>query len=179
MDKNPERFQWLMIAVLQALGLIMLSQLNQSLSTLSLFLFIHGLFIAFPALFLPLGQGFATVVIFAIFYDSGESWNIGTSLVPCLSAFTIIYSLRNRIRYQRVRVLKMVILFTNFALFIYYTILAGQRFEFTAPFIFLNLLHLVVSQLVLQVVAGWLVSYHKQVLQMFRVDLESTLRAAK
>ena len=179
MDKSLEGFRWLIIAVLQALGLVLLSQLNQSLATVSLFFFMNGLFVAFPALYLPAGQGLATVVLFSIFYDAGESWSMGTSLLPAMAAFTILFYLRNKIHLERSRVLKPVILLTNLALYFFYTVMAGLRFGFTPPFIFLNLLHLILSLLILQVFAGWLITYHKQVLLMFRVHEGSALRAAK
>ena len=153
---------------------MLLSQLNQTLATVSLFLFINGLLISFPALFLSLGQGVATIILLSIFYDSGESWPIGTSLFPNLFAFTAIYFARGRIRYHRRSLFKTVILLVNLALFIYYTILAGFRMEFTPPFIFLNLTHLLFSQLVLFAVSGWIIAYQKGVLQMFKVDINAT-----
>ena len=94
MDKNPESYQWLCLFVLQSLALMLLSQLNQSLASVSLFLFINGLLVTFPALFLPLGQGMTTVVLMALFYDSGESWKLGTSLFPNLLSFTIVFYIR-------------------------------------------------------------------------------------
>lgn len=179
MDKNPDSYQWLILFGLQALALVLLSQLNQSLASVSLFLFVNGLLVAFPALFLPLGQGMATVVLLSVFYDSGESWGMGTSILPYLTTFTIIHYLRDRIQYQNIRVCKLVVLAANLVLFIYYTILAGSNYGVTAPFVFLNLVHLLVSELVLLVVGGWLISYHKDVLQMFQVDVDASLRAAK
>ena len=179
MDKKPESYQWLVVFVFQAIFLVLLSQLNQTLATVSLFLFINGLLISFPALFLPLGQGMASVVLLSIFYDSGESWSIGTSLAPNLLAFTIIYHVRGRIRHDKRRVFKPVVLLTNLALFIYYTLLAGVRFEFTSQFVFLNLSHLLESQLVLLAVSGWLIDYQKEVLQMFKIDVDATYRAAE
>lgn len=179
MDRNPESFQWLILFVFQAIGLILLSQINQSLAAVSLFLFINGLFIAFPALFLPFGQGIALVFLFSLFYDSGESWSIGTSLVPNLTTYTIVYYLRNRIRYDRKQVIKPVILLVNLVLFMYYTVLAAMRFETTSQFIFLNLLHLLVSECVLFVTAGWLVVYQKDLLRMFRIDVGAISRATK
>ena len=179
MDKNPESFQWLVVFVFQSIFLILLSQLNQSLGTVSLFLFLNGLLISFPALYLPLGQGMASVILLSVFYDSGESWSIGTSLFPNLLTFTIIYYARERIRYEKRSVYKPVILLANLALYVYYTILAGARFEFTSQFVFLNLMHMLVSQLVLLTVSGWLISYQKEVLQMFKVTVDATYRGAK
>jgi hypothetical protein len=174
MDKHPESYQWLILFVVQAIGLILLSQLNHTLVTISLFLFINGLFIAFPALYLPLGQGIGLVFLFSLFYDSGESWDIGTSLFPNLIIFTFVYYLRSRIGNKRRSVIKPVTLLINLGLFLYYTVLASRRYGLDAQFIFLNLLHLIVSQLVLLVAAGWLISYHKHVLVMFNVDSEAT-----
>lgn len=179
MDKNPETYQWLVLFLLQALALILLSQLNQSLSTVSLFLFINGLLITFPALYFPLGQGVATLFLLSIFYDSGESWKLGTSLLPNLVVFTAIYHLRDRIQYQNRRVYTLVIMISNAALFLYYTTLAATNYGVTAPFVFLNLLHLLVSELVLLVVSGWLIAYQKDVLQMFNINVDASLRAAK
>lgn len=179
MDKNPDSFQWLILFILQAIGLILLSQLNQTLTTLSLFLFINGLFLAFPALYLPLGQGVVLVFLFSIFYDSGESWSIGTSLIPNLVVFTIVFYLRNRINHDRREVIKPVVLLINLILFLYYTVLAGLRFEVNSQFVFLNLTHLLVSQIILFISSGWLISYHKSVLLMFNIDTEATLRATK
>ncbi|MDA1065680.1 MAG: hypothetical protein O3C43_04175 [Verrucomicrobia bacterium] len=144
--------------------------MNHSLATVSLFIFINGLFIAFPALFLPLGQGIGLVTLFSLFYDSGESWNIGTSLIPNLLIFILVYYLRSRIGHKRKSVIKPVTLLINLGLFLYYTILASLRYDLTSQFIFLNLVHLVVSQLVLLIVAGWLISYHNYVLLMFNID---------
>lgn len=179
MDKNPDSFQWLILFILQAIGLILLSQLNQTLTTLSLFLFVNGLFLAFPALYLPLGQGIVLVFLFSIFYDSGESWSIGTSLIPNLVVFTIVFYLRNRINHDRREVIKPVVLLINLILFLYYTVLAGLRFEVNSQFVFLNLTHLLVSQIILFIASGWLISYHKSVLLMFNIDTEATLRATK
>ena len=179
MDKNPESYQWLIIFGLQALALILLSQINQSLGSVSLFLFVNGLLVTFPALFMPLGQGMAAVILLTVFYDSGESWKLGTSLIPNLVIFTVIHTTRDRIQFQNIRVCKLVVLAANLVLFLYYTILAGSNYGVTAPFVFLNLVHLLVSELVLLVVGGWLISYHKDVLQMFQVDVDASLRAAK
>ncbi len=179
MDKNPDSFQWLILFILQAIGLILLSQLNQSLASLSLFLFINGLFLAFPALYLPIGQGIGLVFLFSIFYDSGESWSIGTSLIPNLVVFTIVFYLRNRINHDRREIIKPVVLLINLLLFLYYTVLAGLRFEVNSQFVFLNLTHLLVSQIILFIVSGWLISYHKSILLIFNIDTEATLRASK
>lgn len=179
MDKNPEAYQWLILFLLQAVAIMLLSQLNQSLTTVSLFLFINGLFITFPGLFLPLGQGVAVVVLLSIFYDSGESWKLGTSLIPNLALFAFVYYLRNRIRYDRRSVIKHIILLVNSVLFFYYTVLAGIRWEVTSPFVFLNLVHLLVSQLVLLAVSGGLITFQKDVLRMFRIDIRTSLRGTK
>ncbi len=179
MDKNPESYQWLILFILYGVALILLSQLNQSLATVSLFLFINGLLVSFPALFLPLGQGIATVFLFSIFYDSGESWKIGTSLVPNLVTFTALYYLRDRIQHNNRRVYKMVVLIVNLILYLYYTILAGAAYGVTSQFVFLNLLHLLVSEFVLFLVAGLLITYQKDVLRMFNIDVDASLRAAK
>jgi hypothetical protein len=179
MDKHPVSYQWLILFIVQAIGLILLSQLNQTLATVSLFIFINGLFIAFPALFLPLGQGIGLVVLFSLFYDSGESWDLGTSLLPNLSIFTLVYYLRSRIGHKRRSVIITVTLLINVALFLYYTVLASLRFDLTSQFIFLNLVHLLVSQLVLLVVAGWLISYHNFVLLMFNIDLGASYETDK
>jgi hypothetical protein len=179
MNKNPESYQWLVLFFLQALALVLLSQLNQSLSTFSLFLFINGLFIAFPALFLPLGQGVASIILLTIFYDSGESWKLGTSLIPYLTIFTLIYHIRGRIRFEKKRGYKSVILLTNLTLYTYYTVLAGIQYGVTSSFVFLNLVHLMVSQLVLLTLAGWLIKFQKDVFLMFKIDIDASLLSAK
>lgn len=179
MDKNPESYQWLILFILYGIVLILLSQLNQSLATVSLFLFMNGLLVSFPALFLPLGQGITAVFLFSIFYDSGESWNIGVSLVPNLVTFTVLYYLRDRIQYDNRSAYKMVVLVVNLILYLYYTILAGSTYGVTSQFVFLNLLHLLVSEFVLFLVAGLLISYQKDVLRMFNIDVDASLRAAK
>lgn len=179
MDKNPESYQWLILFVVQAIALVLISQLNLTLATVSLFLFINGLFIAFPALFLPIGQGFTLVFLFSIFYDSGESWAIGTSLAPNLITFTIVYYLRHRIRYIRTGATRPVILLVNLVLFLFYTILAGIRFPVSSEFVFLNLVHLLTSELVLLLIANPLIVFQKDVLLMFKVDLAVTSRAPK
>ena len=179
MDKNPESYQWLCLFVLQSLALMLLSQLNQSLASVSLFLFINGLLVTFPALFLPLGQGMTTVVLMALFYDSGESWKLGTSLFPNLLSFTIVFYIRDRIQYDKRRVYKTVVLLTNLFLFAYYTFLAGMNYGVTSQFVFLNLVHLLVSELVLLGVSGWLISFQKDVLRMFNIDVDGILRVAK
>ena len=114
-----------------------------------------------------------------LFYDSGEAWKLGDSLIPNLTAFTIIYILRGRIRYDKIGVIKLVVLVTNLFLFVYYTVKAGARFPVTSPFVFLNLWHLLVSQLVLLAFSGWLITYHKEVLRMIQVDVDTNSRAAK
>ena len=179
MDKHPDSYQWLILFLVQAIGLILLSQLNQTLATVSLFIFINGLFIAFPALFLPLGQGIGLVVLFSLFYDSGESWNIGASLFPNLSIFTLVFYLRNRIGHKRKSIIKPVTLLINLGLFLYYTILASLSYELTSQFIFLNLVHLLVSQLLLLIVAGWLISYHSYVLMMFNIHSGASYETEK
>ncbi|MCB1123031.1 MAG: hypothetical protein KJT03_15860, partial [Verrucomicrobiae bacterium] len=155
MDKSPESYQWLVIFLLHMVIVLLLSQLNQTLATVSLFLFINGLLVTFPALFLPFGQGIVAVILLSIFYDSGESWDIGTSLIPYLITFVIIYYTRPRIRYQEKNVFKSVVLVANLALFVYYTVLAGTRFGTSSSFVLLNLTHLVFSQLVLYIFSGW------------------------
>ncbi len=179
MDKNPESYQWLIIFILHAIGLILLSQLNQSLATVSLFLFVNGLLISFPALFLPLGQGITAVFLVSIFYDSGEPWDMGASLAPNLITFTALYYLRDRIQSNNLWVYKAVVLIANLVLFLYYTILAGRNYGVTAQFVFLNLIHLLVSELVLFLVAGLLITYQKDVLRMFNIDVDASLRSAK
>jgi hypothetical protein len=179
MDKAPDSFQWLILFGLQAIGLILLSQLNHTLATISLFLFINGLFLTFPALYLPLGQGIGLVSLFSIFYDSGEPWTLGASLIPNLLIFIIVYHLRNRINHDRREVIKPVVLLINILLFLYYTTLAGLRFAVNSEFVFLNLTHLLLSQITLYIISGWLIAYHKSVLLMFNIDAEATLRATK
>lgn len=178
MDKNPESYQWLVIFLLHMVILLLLSQLNQSLGTVSLFLFLNGLLIAFPALFLPFGQGIASAVLLSVFFDAGESWSIGTSLIPCLVTFTVIYYIRPRINFQEPGVFKSVVLIANLVLFVYYTVLAGLRFGTSSSFVLLNLTHLVFSQLVMFMFSGWLLAYHKAVLAMIEVDVDTTSRAA-
>ena len=179
MDKNPESYQWLILFALHGLALILLSQLNQTLATVSLFLFVNGLLISFPALFLPLGQGMAAVFLISIFYDSGEPWKMGASMIPNLITFTALYYIRDRIQYNNRRVFMMVALTANLFLFLYYTILAGSSYGITSQFVFLNLVHLLMSELVLFVFAGLLLVYQKDVLRMFNIDVDASLRAAK
>lgn len=73
----------------------------------------------------------------------------------------------------------MVVLIVNLILYIYYTILAGNTYGVTSQFVFLNLLHLLVSEFVLFLIAGLLISYQKDVLRMFNIDVDASLRAAK
>ncbi len=179
MERTPASYLWLIILVLHVFYLGLLSQLNYTLSSLSLFLFINGAFITFPALFFPFGHGLTTTLLFSLFYDAGESWTLGTSMIPHLTAFVAVYYLRNRIRHEKKRILCTLILLVNLGLYLYYMVVAGTQVQFTEPFILQNIVHLTLSQILLVPLFGWIVAQQKSTLLICHVDVDSLSHPAK
>ena len=173
MAKKAESYLWLILLLLHLFYLILLSQLNYTLSSFSLFLFINGIFITFPALFFPFGHGLTTTLLFSLLYDAGETWPLGTSLIPSLIAFIVVYQIRDRFSsLARKGVQCGLILLVNLCLFLYYTIVVATHLTLNLPVLYLTIVHLAFSQIFLALLSGWIVAQQKSVLQIFRVDVD-------
>ncbi len=179
MERTAESYLWLILLVLHLFYLALLSQLNYTLSSLSLFLFINASFITFPALFFPFGHGLTATLLFSLLYDAGESWALGTSLVPSLIAFVTVYQIRGRISFTKKGVQCGLILLVNLGLYLYYTVLAATLSPLTLPVMSLTIVQLAFSQLFLALLSGWIVAQQKSVLQFFRIDVDSLSLPAK
>ena len=179
MERNPESYRWLILLGLHALFLLLLSQLNFTLAEYSIYIFINGIFILYPALYFPVGHGFATTFLFSLVFDAGEPWTFGTSLIPNIGAFLILVLLRKRIHHEKTRIIKPVLLMLNLGLFSYYMLLAGLRSGFSSTFLSLNLYHLLWSQIVLFLIASWIMAQQTDVLRLFGVPVQLALRLRK
>ena len=179
MERNAESCLWLILLVQHLFYLALLSQLNYTLSSHSLFLFINGGFITFPALFFPFGHGLTATLLFSLFYDAGESWALGTSLIPSLIAFVAVYQIRDRISFNKNGVQYGLILLVNLGLYLYYMALAAIHLPLTLPMMLLTLVHLLFSQIFLAFLSGWIVALQKSAFQFFRIDVDSLTLPAK
>lgn len=173
MEKKAESCLWLILLAQHLFFLALLSQLNYTLSSLSLFLFINGAFIVFSALFFPFGHGLTATLLFSLFYDAGESWALGTGLIPSLIAFIAVYQIRSRISFDKNGAQCGLILLVNLGLYLYYMVLASTRLSLTLPLMLLNLVHLAFSQIILALLSAWIVDLQKSAFQFFHIDVDS------
>ncbi len=178
MEKNAESYRWLILLGLNITYLVLISQLNFTLSNWSIYLFLNAIFIVYPALYIPTSHGFATTVLISLFYDASEPWGFGTSLLPNLIAFFVFINLRRRIRHQQKQVLRSSLLVLNLCLFCYYTLLAGLENGFSKNFFYLNLYHIFCSEIILFVIATWIIAQQAAALRLFNIYVP-TFRATK
>ena len=120
-----------------------------------MFLFAGGLFVAYAALALPWAAGLAAVLAAGMVCDANAAVPFGTHTILFAAAHAILVHLRDHLPHDETAGRVVIVLLTNFALFLLLSFIQVGRGPF-APERWARLVaDLVVSQLALAVISPW------------------------
>jgi rod shape-determining protein MreD len=159
-------FRWLIISGGNFILILLTTQLNHYLSSLSLYLFLLGLPISFAGLSLSLRNGIISTAITGLLIDAITPLPYGIHFILCLTSFTIIYVIRSRIPSKENIATIIVTLLTNLVLFFAvtcYVYLSGFNSSFSPLHIVSDL---IASQLVLIFITHWFFAFQPALLKI-------------
>jgi rod shape-determining protein MreD len=146
------------------------SQLNHELAPLHVFLFVDGLFVAYAALVLPWGTGFAAVLAAGMVCDANAAAPFGLQVVLFAAAHAVLFHLRDRLPRDEMVGRVAIALLTNFALLLALSFLQIDRGPFAAARWIRLGSDLVCSQLFLALVAPWFFALQEKALVLARAE---------
>ena len=94
------------------------AELNHALSGWHVFVFAGGLFVGFAALSQPLRTGLAATLLAALVCDANSPVSFGTHVILFAAAHLTVFRLRDRVPREDNIAATLLVLFTNFALFL-------------------------------------------------------------
>ena len=94
------------------------AELNHALAELHLYVFAGGLYVGFAALTQPLRSGLATTLLAALVCDANTPVTFGTHVLLFAAAHLTVFRIRDRVPREDNIAATLLVLFTNFALFL-------------------------------------------------------------
>ena len=160
-------------AIINTLTLILLwaivAQVNDALSTVRLYVFAGGLFVAFAALTQPRPAGLAAVMFAGLLCDANTPVNFGLHMLLFATGHFILFQLRERVPREDAVSAIAVVLLTNLALFLVFSftqIHASPAPAITWPRLIADL---VCSQVILALITPWFFALQAGALAFARV----------
>ena len=115
----------LLVVSLNFLGILLLGALNRHLAPLAIQIFLPGLFLLFPALFLPFFQGLVAVILTAILLDTSQPSIPGSFVVAGLLLITVTDRFRHRLKSEEVRYTLVSAVAANTAVMVFFAVTHG------------------------------------------------------
>ena len=132
-----------------------IAELNHALAELHLYLFVGGLFVGFAALTQPLGSGLAVTLLAALVCDANTPVAFGTHVLLFAAAHLTVFRIRDRVPREDNVASILVVLFTNFALFLVLSFTQVHASPVPAAVWPRLIADLVGSQLLIAIVTPW------------------------
>lgn len=153
-------------------------QLNHSLGTWGLSVWLGGLLVAFPALRLGPQQGFNACFLIGLALDANSPLPFGLFAFLLSTAHLVIVRLRNRFAVGQALLGTIVALITNLILYVLVSFVVLAQAP-DAPFSGARLLaDLVLSQALIALIAPWFFALQEKALLIARVSLHDEPSAA-
>jgi rod shape-determining protein MreD len=153
----------------------MAAQVNSAIAPIHVWLFVGGLFVAYPALVMPFGQGFGASVLGGLLCDALAPVGFGTHAALFASAHAVVYNARERLQRAETIVTVSAALLVNLALFLALSSFRIQQAHGSAGAWPRMLSDLFWSEAVVALIAPWFFAFQVRALQMARaVDWRST-----
>jgi hypothetical protein len=177
-----------LIFLTQLLLWMLVSQANHSLSGLHVYLFAGGLFVAYPALALPLRGGMIVSFLGGLLCDANIPLAPGLPRIALALAHThallfvcahaIIYNLRDRLPREETVPRVLVALFTNLGIFLIFSFVRATRLPAPGEIWPRLIVDLACSQVFLALIAPWFFALQGRALVLARAERESLAKSA-
>jgi hypothetical protein len=145
-----------------------LGQLNHAVSAWALTFSLPGLFVAGPALRLPLGTGFAAVFVSGLWLDASSALPFGRQAFLFALAFCFVHRLRGRLPRHETIVGVVVALFVNLAIFVALALFSLGALPDPASAGLRLFADLIVSQLLTALIGPWFLALQEASLRLVR-----------
>ncbi|OHE73496.1 MAG: hypothetical protein A2007_03865 [Verrucomicrobia bacterium GWC2_42_7] len=155
----------LSILFLGAVVLIFLNRMvNDAFAPLSIHLSVIGLLAIFPALYLPLGQGFLCVILIGLFWDTPLPYS---ALPFLLLDFTIIAFIKHRIRRQDYLQCSVIALIGNFFILLFLALFNSKSSFFHFNYWLRIFTDILLSEIMILICCYWFFNFQKTLLDTF------------
>lgn len=163
----------LIVIVLISHGIanLFVMELNNSLTTLSITLFLPGLFIAFPSLNLQLYPAILCNTITGILIDATTPIPMGTSAFVFLIVQLVVFQFRSVIKKNNLYHGWVIAQITNFVIFSFVTLYFNGKYLFEDGIFIRTLLDFIFSQSALAIIAPVYFTIIKKTIVVLRMDL--------
>ncbi len=153
-----------------ALLWVIIAQVNHSLSSAHVYLFVGGLYITYGALVLPFRAGLAASILAGLLCDATTPVKFGTHMLLWATAHAIIYNLRDRIPREDTTSRVIVALLANLGLFLVFSFIQISRSPAPASAWPRLIADLFASQIFLILIAPWFFALQSKALLLARVE---------
>ncbi len=140
----------------------MVAELNHALSEFHLHIFVGGLFVVFAALTQPLRSGLAATLLAGLVCDANTPVTFGTHLLLFAAAHVTVFRVRDRVPRADNIAATLVVLFTNFALFLLFSFTQLPSSPAPAAVWPRLIADLVASQLLLALITPWFLALQER-----------------
>jgi hypothetical protein len=176
-----------LVFLTQLLLWVLVSQANHALSGLHVYLFAGGLFVAYPALALRLGEGMVVSFLGGLLCDANIPLPPGlprmalalahTHALLFVCAHAIVYHLRDRLPREETVPRVLVALFANLGIFVIFSFVHATRSPIPREIWPRLLVDLVCSQVFLALVAPWFFALQGRALVAAGVERENLAKS--
>lgn len=143
---------------------LLVTQANHALSSWHIYLFVAGLFVVYPALKFPLGQGLAAVIPAGLLFDSTTPVAFGTHTLLFAAALAIVHNLRDRVPRDDTVARIIVVLLANLGMFLLFAFTQLPRLPSAGAVWPRLIFDLVCSQVVLVAITPWFMALQERLL---------------
>lgn len=165
-----------LFAVLLVLWAIV-TELNHALSSLHLYVFAGGLFVGYAALMQPMRTGLTATLLAALVCDANTPVAFGTHVILFAAAHLTVFRIRDRVPREDNIAAILLVLFTNFALFLLFSFTQMPASASPAAVWPRLIADLICSQVFIAVVTPW--SFALQARALAWVETLVELRARR
>jgi len=165
----------LVLAATHALLWTLVGQANHFLAGWRAYLFVGGLYVVYAALTQPRRSGLAASLLGGALCDAGAPAGLfGTHVILFAAAHVIVFHIRDRVPRDDTTARVIVVLFTNFALFLLFSFRQIHLLPVPAAAWPRLLVDLVYSQFALVLIAPWFMALQARALALTGADREAT-----
>jgi hypothetical protein len=155
-----------------------IAELNHALSGLHLYVFAGGLFVGYAALTQPMQSGLAATLLAALVCDANTPVAFGTHVILFAAAHLTVFRIRDRVPREDNIAAILLVLFTNFALFLLFSFTQIHAAAAPAAVWPRLIADLVCSQVFVALVTPWFFALQARALAWVEILIELRARRA-
>ena len=110
--------RWILLWGLNSVLLLFVKMVNDTLSTCGLSLYVSGLILLYPALYLGIRSGLPCIALTGLIADASTPITFGTSMLLFCTVFSLLLSLRSTLQRLNAWQLGLVFQLVNFVLYL-------------------------------------------------------------